>query len=173
MRSSEKTIKKLSQTLTFRNDKNSFAVAVALALVFATVLLGVYYVVLQPDQNEYMTVYLLDTQKKAANYPELLVRGENSTFSVYVEVENHMQTPQNCQVQVKVTSDMNPSFPVPINATQTFSGTVQNEEVWENLATLSLNQAGKYLVVFELWTSKEGIFEYSGNFCVLNVQVVG
>jgi uncharacterized membrane protein len=120
-----------------------------------------------------MTVYLLDTQKKAANYPELLVNGENSTFSVYVEVENYRNTTQDCQVQVKVTSEVNPSFPVPVNATQTFSGTVQNGEAWENLATLSLNQAGKYMVVFELWTSNEGgVFEFSGNFCVLNVQVV-
>ncbi len=144
----------------------------AIALVLASVLLGYYYVAIRPAQNEYMTVYLLDTQKKAANYPELLVNGENSTFSVYVEVENYRNTTQDCQVQVKVTSNMNPSFPVPINSTQTFSGTVQNGVVWENLATLSLNQAGKYLVVFELWTSKAGVFEFSGDFCVLNVQVV-
>ncbi len=145
----------------------------AIALVLASVLLGYYYVALRPAQNGYMTVYLLDTQKKAANYPELLVKGENSTFSVYVEVENYRNTTQNCQIQVKVTSDMNPSFPVPVNATQTFSGTVQSGAVWENLATLSLNQAGKYMVVFELWTSNEaGVFESSGDFCVLNVQVV-
>ena len=146
--------------------------AIAIALVLASVLLGYYYVILRPAQSEYMTVYLLDTQRKAENYPELLVKGENNTFSVYVEVENHTPTIQNCTLQVKVTNDMNPSYPVVVNATQSFTEIVQKEDIWENLVTLSLNQAGDYSVVFELWTFTDGVLEFSNTFCVLNLQVM-
>ena len=106
----------------------------ALALLIASILLGVYYVAVRPDQEGYMTIYVLDSQKKAISYPELLVNGENSTFSVYVDVENHMGNDTECQVLVKVTSDMNPTFPVyGVNAMQTFSGTVKDGDTWENI----------------------------------------
>jgi hypothetical protein len=121
-----------------------------------------------------MTIYLLDYQRSTVNYPERLVNGENNTFNVYVEVENHMGVSQSCQVQVKVVSDMNPTFPVDTNATLTFNGTVENSANWENVATLSLNKAGDYMVIFELWipNEKTGVLQFCNEPCVLNVKVV-
>ncbi len=166
-------MKKISSNLPLKNNKNGYALAIAIALLIASVLLGIYYAALPPDQEGYMTIYLLDYQRSAVNYPERLVNGENNTFSVYVEVENHMGVSQSCQVQVKVVSNMNPTFPVDTNATLTFNGTVENKDNWENVATLSLNKAGDYSVVFELWIpNNTGGLEYSDNFCLLNVQVV-
>jgi uncharacterized membrane protein len=166
-------MKKISNNLPLESNKNGYALAIAIALVTASVLFGIYYVTLLPTQERYMTIYLLDYQRSSGKYPEHLVNGENSTFSVYVEVENHMGINQSCQVQVKVISDMNPTFPVNTNATLTFNGTVENVASWENVATVSLNKAGDYSVVFELWISNQDkVLEYSGNFCLLNVQVV-
>ncbi len=125
----------------------------AIALLLASVLLVTYYVALEPAPDRYMTIYVLDSNGKATNYPEFVVANVNSTFSVYVDVENHLGTIlTNAQVQVKVTTDSNPSFPVNANATQTFTGTVKNGATWQNIATVSLNQPGDWLVVFELWT---------------------
>ncbi len=173
MRPISETAKRLGRNLDLKSNKNGYAVAVALSLLIASILLGVYYVAVRPAQEGYMTINVLDSQKKANSYPELVVAGENSTFSVYVDVENHMGNDTECQVLVKVVSDMNPTFPVyGVNTTQTFSETVKDGVTWESVATVSLNQAGNYLVIFELWTVNGGAPQFSGVFCVLNVQVV-
>jgi uncharacterized membrane protein len=165
-------IKNLGRNLNLKSSKNAYAVSVAIALLIASVLLGVYYVALRPVQAGYFTIYLLDSQKKAIDYPEVLVSGVNSTFSVYVEVENHNGTDVNCTVQVKVTSDMNPTYPVAVNANQTFTSTVKNGgEPWENVATVTLNQPGDYMVIFELWTITDGAPQFSGEFTQLNIHV--
>lgn len=118
-------------------------------------------------------MYLLNNQHRAEGYPDLLVVGENNTFSVYVTVENHMNTSRLCEVQIKVTSDVNPTFPLNTTAAQTFRETVQVGAKWENFVTVSLDQVGDFSVVFELWVLNEfGAWEFSGEFCVLNVQVV-
>jgi uncharacterized membrane protein len=118
-----------------------------------------------------MTIYLLDANRKATNLPESLVANVNSTFSVYVIVENHMEQTVNETVLVKVTSNMNPTFPVNSNAIQTFNGTLKNGATTENVATISLNQPGNYFVVYELWIQNQSELHYTGNFVALNVQI--
>ena len=83
------TIKKLARSLNSDNN-NGYKVAVLIALILVSILVASYYVLLKPPQKGYMTIYLLDSQKKAINYPELLVINQNNTFNVWVEVENHM-----------------------------------------------------------------------------------
>ncbi len=163
---------KTLRSLNLKSNHNSYVISVAVALLIASVLLGVYYVLLRPPQEGYMTIYLLDSQRKATNYPERVVNGVNSTFSVYVDVENHMGNATECQVLMKVTRNMNPTFPVAVNATETFSGTLKDGEIWENVATVSLDQAGDYLIFFELWTpNAQGVFQYK-ELCSLSVQVL-
>jgi uncharacterized membrane protein len=143
--------------------------------VLASALLVTYFVVLMPIPDKYVTIYLLDSHKKADDFPEVLATNQNSTFSVYVDVENHMGRPlNNTEVRVKVTSNPVPNFPVDENATQTLTSTVQDGDTWESIATVSLDQPGNYLVVFELWTPNEktDVLQYSGFFASLNVQVV-
>ena len=145
----------------------------AVALLLASVLLVVYYVVDLPAPDEYSTIYLLDTNGRAVNYPEYLVAGVNSTFTVYVNVENHMGQTLNSTVQVKVTASGNPSIPVDSTPTQTFSGQIQDGKAWQNEATVSLPTPGNYLVAFELWNINQNTtaLQFSGNYCVLNVEV--
>jgi uncharacterized membrane protein len=163
----------LTRNIDFKSGRNVYVTAVAIALLIASVLLVYYYVALQPAPVPYFTINYLDSQK-GTNYPEFVVAGVNSTFSLYVNVENHSgKTVTNAQVQVKVTPDSNPSFPVNANATQTFTGTVKNGATWQNIATVSLNQPGDWLVVFELWTpnSNGNGLQFSGDYVTLNVEV--
>jgi hypothetical protein len=83
------------------------------------------------------------------------------------------RTLDNAQVLVKVTNNTNMIFPLSVNATQTFTGTVKDGETWENIATISLTDPGNYLVAFELWIPNQntGAPQFSGNFGDLNVQV--
>ena len=141
--------------------------------MIASILLVTFLVFDQPAQKPYMTIYLLDSNRKAADYPEFLVANVNSTFSVYVDVENfNGKTVNGAEVLVKITNETNSVFPLDVNATQTFTGNVQNAATWENIATISINNPGNYLVDFELWTPNQtGTLQFSGNFCVLNVQI--
>jgi uncharacterized membrane protein len=158
-----------------KNNKNAYAVSVVIALLLVSILLATYYIALRPPPDRYATIYLLDAHKTGGDYPELLVANQNSTFSVYVEVENHMgRTLNDTQVQMKITGDENLAFPINVNATQTFNGTIKDGVTWENIATVSLNQPGDHIVAFELWISNEktGVSEFSGEYCVLNVKVI-
>jgi uncharacterized membrane protein len=85
------------------DNNNGYAVSVLIALILVSILVASYYVLLRPPQKGYMTIYLLDyQQKKALNYPELLVVNQNNTFNVWVEVENHMGKKQDSEVLLKV-----------------------------------------------------------------------
>ncbi len=158
------------------NYRDGYFVSVIVALLVASVLLGWYYVNLRPDQNAYMSISLLDTQKKADNYPEYLINGVNSTFSVYVEVKNNMKTTMDTEVRVRVTNNTISRMPLDsITPTVIFANTIEDGETAENIATASLKESGNYSIVFELWIKESGAetgFRFSENYCVLNVQVV-
>jgi hypothetical protein len=110
--------------LNFKNNKDGYAISIVIALLVGSVLLGYYYASSQPKQEGYLTIYLLNSQKNASDYPEFLVSKVNSTFSVYVVVENHEGESVNAQVQVKVVKDTNPSFPVmDVDPDPVFNGT--------------------------------------------------
>ena len=155
------------------NDEKGVAIAVFLVLVVISAVAAGYFTAVPRPVQVYNSIYLLDTQKKAADYPVTLVAGQNSTFSVYVTVENHMDTQERYQVQTKITSDlMNvPVNAAPINATDV---TLDNGQIWQNLQTITESQAGSYSVVFELWglNTATNQYEFTYNYCVLNIQVI-
>jgi uncharacterized membrane protein len=167
------TIKKLVRSLNSDNN-NGYKVAVLIALILVSILAASYYVLLKPPQKGYMTIYLLDSQKKAINYPELLVINQNNTFNVWVEVENHMGKSENSEVRLKLTSGTIQKMPIKADANATYTRTLENGETWETLSTVSLNEPGSYSVIFELWAYDEtvGAIQFSGNYAVLNVEVV-
>ena len=155
-------------------DNKGYTIAIAIALIFVSSLLIGYYLISRLPPEGYTTIYMLNyPQKKAANYPELLVLNENNTFNVWVVVENHMGTKQSCEVLQKVIGNMIPSFPVETDAERSYAQTIENGETWETLATVSINEPGSYSVVFELWIHDEtGALKFSYNYCVLNIEVV-
>jgi len=167
------TLKKRGNSLKFESNEG-YAVSVLIALIIVSILFVGYFALLRPIQRGYTTVYLLDTQEKAINYPELLVVNQNNTFNVYVEVENHMGKTQTCQVLLKMVNGTIPSVPVDARTSNSYVRTLENGEVWKNLVTVSLNETGNYSVVFELWIHDQnaGAFQFTYNYCILNVEVV-
>jgi uncharacterized membrane protein len=153
--------------------EKGYVVAVLIALVFASILIAAYYPVLKPPTKTYTTIYLLDSQNQAVDYPALLIINQNNTFTVPVEVENHMGSSQNCTVLLKITSEMIHKLPLMADANATYTRTLENEETWEIPATITINQPGTYAVIFELWACTEGeALTFTENACSLNVEVV-
>jgi len=168
------TNRKLGKSLKL-NDNKGYTVAVALALIFVSSLLIGYYVISRLPPEGYTTIYVLDyPQKKAIDYPELLVINENNTFKVWVGVENHMNKRQSCEVLQKVINGPISSFPVEADVESRYAKTIENGETWETLATVSINEPGNYSVIFELWiyNDKAEALQFSYNYCVLNIEVV-
>ena len=156
------------------NEDKGYAVAIFLALIIVSATVIGYYVVLRPQAEPYNTFYLLDANKKAVDYPETLVANQNSTFNVYVNVENHMATSANYFVQVKIVNNLPATFPVDAQPSQTIEmGKVNNDgKPVENMATITQNQLGSYSVVFELYRDNgDGALVFTQNYCVLNLQV--
>ena len=110
MKAESETNLSISDQLKLSNKGYKIAVALAIIFVFS-LLIGYYFVTRQPPEP-YSTIYLLDQQEKAIDYPELLVINNNNTFSVYVVVENHMGAKKDFEVLQKVVNDAIPSFPV-------------------------------------------------------------
>jgi hypothetical protein len=81
---------------------------------------------------------------------------------------------QYSEVLLKVTNDTIPRFPFKADANATYVRTLENGETWETLSTITINKPGNYSVIFELWIydGKVGELQFSGNVCVLNIEVV-
>ena len=155
-------------------DNKGYTIAIALVLIVVSSLLIGYYFVSTLPPERYTTIYMLDYQhKEAIDYPEVLVVNENSTFNVWIVVENRMGRSQSCEVLQKVIGDMIPSFPVDADVQKSYAQTIENGAAWETLATVTINEPGSYSVIFELWIYDEtGTLTFSYNYCVLNVEVV-
>ncbi len=155
------------------NEEKGFAVAIFLALLIVSATIAGYYFVLKPQAESYNTIYLLDAQNRAVDYPEVLVANQNSTFKVYVAVENHMDQAASYQIQVKITQNLS-TFPVDAQPNQTIeTGNLNNNgKAVENAVTVTENQVGIYSVVFELWQHKDGALVFTEDYCVLNLQVI-
>lgn len=168
-------MRKLGKSLKL-NDNKGYTVAVVLALIFVSSLLIGYYLISRLPPEGYTTIYMLDyPQKKAIDYPELLVINEkNNTFNVWVVVENHMGTRQSFEVLQKVINDPISSFPVEADAESRYARAIENGETWETEAKVSINEPGNYLVIFELWIydDKAEALQFSYNYCVLKIEVV-
>jgi uncharacterized membrane protein len=170
-----KTNRKLGKNPSLINNKGyTVAVAFALTVVFS-LLVGYYLISVLPSPEGYSTIYMLDyPQKKAIDYPELIVVNENNTFNVWIVVENHLGAKHSCEVLQKVIGDMIPSFPVETDVEKSYAQTIENGETWETIAEVSVNKPGSYSVIFELWiyNDETDALEFSHNYCVLNIEVV-
>ncbi len=155
-------------------ENDGYTISVLIALTLISILVVGYFALLAPIQKGYTTIYLLDTQEEAIDYPELLVIGQNSTFKINVNVENHMGETQACQVLLKLTNDPISSLPIETRANNSYEKTLENGETWKTPVTVTINEPGNYYVAFELWIHDQnsGTFQFTHNDCVLNLQVV-
>jgi len=155
------------------NDDKGYLVAIALALIVITSLLVGYYVIYKPAPEGFSTIYLLDSQNKAVNYPQLLVANQNSTFNIPLAVVNNMGWTVQYQVQVKITNNLD-SSPVNTQPIEVYNMTVANGQTWQKSITITENQVGNYWVVFELYTYNPNVntYQFTHDYCELPIQVV-
>lgn len=154
------------------NDDKGVAVGIFLALVIIALMLGGYYAFFRPTPEGYNTMYILDGQNNAVNYPQTLVANQNSTFSVPVTVVNNMGWTSKYEVLVKVTDSFT-SSPVNAQPIQNYTVTLKNGQSWQKNVAVAENQPGNYWVVFELWQiDGSGSYQFTSNYCVLPIQVV-
>ena len=157
-----------------RDNNKYYWVAVLVALIIVSVFVGSYYVLLKPPEKKFTTIYLIGSQEQAVDYPELLIINQNNTFSVFVKVENHMGDSQNCTVLLKLTSEMIHKLPLMADANAIYTRTLENGGAWEIPSIITIDQPGKYSIVFELWLNDKegGELQFSGNACSLSVEVI-
>ncbi len=157
------------------NNEKRVIAAIAITLIIVASAVAAVYVWYRPGASGYSTLYLLDAQNQAVNYPHTLVINYNSSINVPVVVDNHMDKEQYYQVQVKIVQTTG-AFPVDTPANSTYEKRLNDLETWENQVPISINQPGDYSVVFELWSkgtgTEETTYTFTHNFCVLHLQVV-
>ncbi len=176
MKKHSSTLKKISEGLKAIDNNTGYTIAILIVLVFASVLLVGYFVLIRPTPEGYMSIYVLDAQKKAEDYPELLVINQNNTFNVWVGVENHMGNVDKLQAQVfvKITNSSISSYPAYIDANVTYSLAMENKGKWENQTNITIDEPGNYAVIFELWAYDNNLeaMQFTGNFVRLNIAVL-
>jgi len=165
------TLKKIGDALNTGDDKGVVIAVAAALLIIAGVVAG-YYILFHPTPEGYTTIYLLDSQGKAVDYPGTLIVNQNYTFNVWIE--NHMGKTLPFEVRVKITEQVNPDFPVPGKALYVDAVTLENGGKWNTTATTTIDTPSNYMVVYELWAQNEnsGTLEFTGNACVLNVEAI-
>lgn len=155
------------------NDDQGFILPVLLALIIVVVVVAGYaFIMFRASPEEYNTIYLLDGQQKAVDYPETLIANQNSTFSVYVHVDNHMNSEQTYQVQTKIAQNLLLTEDgVDTQPVDTYSFTIPAKGSDHRLVTVTENNVGSYVVVFELWRFYNGNYVFTHDYCVLNIKV--
>jgi uncharacterized membrane protein len=170
----EKKIKRTEnggKSVSYSSEEKTIIVTVIVALVIIGALL--VNLVLTPALTEkFSTIYYLDSEKQTENLPKTVVLGENSTFSLWVGVENHNGTTIDYQVLVKYDDGKSPVDPSPVEATESFEKTLADGKTWEFPVTVTIDQLGSNRVMFELWylngTSLKT--EYTGNWVNISVE---
>src|SRR5271157_3684000 len=148
------------------NDDKGYLVAIALALIIIASLLAGYYLLYKPAPEGYSTIYLLDSQNKAVDYPQILIANQNSTFSAPLAVVNNVGWTVQYQVLVKITNNLD-SSPVNVQPNGTYDVTLKNGQSWEKSITVTENQVGSYWVVFELYKFNPdgGAYQFTYDYC--------
>ena len=173
----EKKIKRTSQgtkSVSYSSEEKTIILTILVALVIIGALL-VNLVFFTPVETEqFSAIYLLDSEKQAENYPKTVVLGENSTFSLWVGVENQNDTTMDYSVQVKVDDGSSPVDYSPAEPIESFERTLADGEIWEFPVTISIDQLGSNRVIFELWffNGTKNDFDYTGSWVSLSVEAV-
>ena len=156
------------------DEEKTIIITILVALVIIGALL-VYLVFFTPVETEpFSAIYYLDSEKQTENFPKTVVLGENSTFSLWVGVENQNDSTRDYSVQVKVDDGKSLVNPSPVEPTASFNRTLLNEELWEFPVTINIDQLGSHRIIFELWffDETENILKYTGSWVSLSLEAI-
>jgi hypothetical protein len=120
-----------------------------------------------------MSIYYLDSEKQAENFPKTVILGENSTISLWVGVENYMGTTNAFLVEIMI-DDGNGDVPSSVEPIERKEETLLDEKVWEFEVMITINQLGSRRIIFELWSfdNEKNDFVFSGNWVSLSVEAI-
>jgi len=173
----EKKIKRTPQgtkSASYGSEEKTIILTILVALAIMGALLG-YLVFFTPTQKEpFASIYYLDSEKQLENLPKTVVLGENSTFSLWVGVENQNDTTMDYSVRVKVDDGKSLVNPSPVEPIESFNRTLLNDEKWEFPVTISIDQLGHNRIIFELWffNGTKNDWDYAGNWVNLSLEAI-
>jgi uncharacterized membrane protein len=156
------------------NEEKIVIITILAAIVIMSALL-VSTFLLEPIETEKFTaMYILDSEKRADNYPKTVVLGTNSTFTLWVGVENQNDKTVEYSVQVKLDDGNSTEDPSTAQPLDIFNKTLANSETWEFPVTINIDQLGSNRIIFELYSfNATNMWEYTGtrfNFSVEATQ---
>ncbi len=170
----EKKVRRTSKDTNSVSDRDAEKTITVTILVAILILSGLLvYLAFEPVQKEPFTaIYLLDSEKQAENFPETVVLGENSTFSLWVGVENQNDTTGDYSVYLKMDDGNSPVNPSSAELVESFEKNLLDKEVWEFQVMISIDQLGSHRIIFELWAfnGTKNDFDYTGNWVSLSLE---
>ena len=172
MKTEHRALKRIGERLGIDESKG-YAAAVTFVLVFAAVLVAGYFVYLLATSGPpegYTTIYLLSSER-TLELPETVVIGQNNKFSVWVTAVNHMRRTLSFEIRLKITGEANPELPVNVEPRSIYPMTLEDGERSEDLATVTIDSPGRYMVFFELWSHDEAGATFK-NYCVMNIEAI-
>ena len=173
----EKKIKRTSKgakSVSYSSEEKAIILTILVALVIIGALL-VRLVVFTPAETEpFSVIYYLDSEKQLENIPKTVVLGENSTFSLWVGVENQNETTRDYSVRIKYDDGKSLVNPSPVEPIESFNRSLLNGEKWEFQVTISIDRVGSNRVIFELWyfNGTRNGWDYTGNWVSLSVEAI-
>ena len=149
-------------------DEEKMILVTVLSAIVVIAGILVYTSLTPPPQENFVSIYILNSERKAYNYPKLLVLGKNNTFQLTVGVENSMNRIEYSVIQVKISNVSQPE-----ETTASFERILLNKEKWEIPVTMTLDKIGTYTITFELWLYDEMKAVFTNpTFCSLRLEVI-
>lgn len=152
-------------------EEKTITITILIAIVILVGLL-IFLALTPAPKAPFAAIYMLDSEKQTENFPKTVVLGENSTFTLWIGVENQNDTTMDFSVYVKLDNGTGPDDPSPANITESFKRILLDKQVWEFQVTINIDQLGDHRIIFELWYFDETVndYEYSGNWVSLSLQ---
>lgn len=173
----EKKIKRTGKETESGSGINEEKVIVATVLVAIVIMVGVlgYTMLTEPiTPEQFSAMYVLDSEKQANNYPRTIILGTNSSFSLWVGVENQKDKTVEYSVQVKLDDGTSTEEPSSVEPMQVFNRTLVDGEKWEFEVLVNINQPGNNRIIFELYFFNvvENSWEYTWIRLDFSVQAI-
>jgi len=178
----EKKIKrtpKNTKSVSPSSEEKTIIITIIVALVILGALL-LNLIFFTPIETEpFSAIYYLDSEKQLENIPKTVVLGENSTFSLWVGVENQNDKPLDYQVNVTIRTF--PAGDSSVEQTESHESKdirpdglpVEDEERWEFQVEINIDQLGSNEIIFELGflNAKEKWVD-TGNWVNLQIEAI-
>ncbi len=130
------------------DDEKIIVVAVLSALIVVAGLLVIVSLTPAPQQN-FVSFYILNSEKNADYYPSLMILGKNNSYTFWIGVENFMSRIEYVVVKVNVANGSQNE-----KTAFTFERVLFNQEKWEIPLPAAFNQTGVYRI-----TSNLGLYD--------------